>query len=468
VASSSQHLKLLKGLIWCYLVLLVTEGALRKWVVPGLATPLLIVRDPLVLAIYLVAASCRKFVFNGYVMASFLLAAASFAGSLLAPETNIYITMIGLRCYFLHLPLMFVMEKTLDEEDIERIGKFFLWFAIPETLICVTQFDSPQSRWINFSVGGQITMGMSGALNKFRPSGTFSFTTGVAEFYPVALASLMGFLMMRKKLPLYLALAAGLCIAVAVPVSISRTNAVTCALLLLVAGVSALALPSAPKVIVRTILFIGVATMLASWLPHFDEGVDAFSSRWTDATGNTAQSFQTNIVGRFFTDLLPPFGLLFDTPLLGQGVGRGTMMAQGFLFGQRQFALGEAEWPRLILEMGPVLGLAFILLRVGVCARLASQAFQALRRENIWPVLYSIPALLLVLNAQWGQPTTLGFATFAAGLSFAATRIHLTAGTPAKPASRRHRYGRRPSWQQPVYEPLTRPAGRPEPSDSFQ
>jgi hypothetical protein len=459
VASSSQQIKYLKWLIWLYLVLLVTEGALRKWVVPSLATPLLIVRDPLVVVIYLVASSCRKFVFNGYVMASFMLAAASFAGSLLAPETNIYITMIGLRCYFLHLPLIFVLEKTLDTEDIERIGKFFLWFAIPETLLCVTQFDSPQTHWSNYSVGGQITMGMSGALNKFRPSGTFSFTTGVAEFYPLALAALLGFVMTRKKLPWHLSLVAGLCIAVAVPVSISRTNAVTCGLVLLVAGASAFALPGTPKIIMRTVLFIGLATVLASWLPHFDEGVDAFSSRWTGATGNTAQSFQTNIVGRFFSDLLPPIGLLFDTPLLGQGVGRGTMMAQGFLFGQRQFALGEAEWPRLILELGPVLGLAFILLRVSLCARVASQAFQALRRDNIWPVLFSIPAVLLVLNAQWGQPTTLGFATFAAGLSFAATRMHLTS-TPAAPVSRRHRYGRRPTWQQPLYEPLARPAGR--------
>ena len=33
--------------IWLYLILLIAEGALRKWVLPGLATPLLIVRDPI-------------------------------------------------------------------------------------------------------------------------------------------------------------------------------------------------------------------------------------------------------------------------------------------------------------------------------------------------------------------------------------------------------------------------------------
>ena len=35
----------LKRLIWVYFILLVFEGALRKWFLPGLSTPLLIVRD---------------------------------------------------------------------------------------------------------------------------------------------------------------------------------------------------------------------------------------------------------------------------------------------------------------------------------------------------------------------------------------------------------------------------------------
>jgi hypothetical protein len=452
MAASRKEVKVLKILIWVYLVLLLTEGALRKWVFPGLSTPLLIVRDPVVILIYLVAASCGRFVLNGYVVACLLLAVASFAGSLLAPDTNLYITLIGLRCYFLHFPLMFVMEKTLEREDLERMGKFLLWFAIPETLLCVAQFHEPQSQWVNYAVGGEITQGMSGALNKFRPSGTFSFTTGVAEFYPVALAALLGFVLSWKKLPWYLALAAAVSIAVAVPISISRTNAVTCGLLLLAAGGAVFMLPSTSRVMMRTIIFLGVVTMVTSFMPHFDEGVQAFDSRWTDSTGTGAQGFQTNIVGRFFSDLLPPLDVLLDTDLLGQGVGRGTLMAQGFLYGHRQFALSEAEWPRVIMEMGPILGLAFILLRVSVCARLASRAWQALRRGNIWPLLFSVAAFFLVLTAQWAQATTLGFATFAAGLAFAASRMK-PAGATAKLAHKRNRYPRRPEWQTGLPEP---------------
>src|SRR3546814_1990531 len=46
-------INLLKQGIWVYFILLIFEGALRKWVLPGLATPLLVVRDPVALLLLL-------------------------------------------------------------------------------------------------------------------------------------------------------------------------------------------------------------------------------------------------------------------------------------------------------------------------------------------------------------------------------------------------------------------------------
>ena len=40
---------LLKKLFWAYFLLLIFEGALRKWVMPQLSAPLLLIRDPLAL-----------------------------------------------------------------------------------------------------------------------------------------------------------------------------------------------------------------------------------------------------------------------------------------------------------------------------------------------------------------------------------------------------------------------------------
>ena len=52
VLNHSNHIEdksidLLKKGIWLYFLLLIFEGALRKWLLPGLATPLLVVRDPI-------------------------------------------------------------------------------------------------------------------------------------------------------------------------------------------------------------------------------------------------------------------------------------------------------------------------------------------------------------------------------------------------------------------------------------
>ena len=41
-----------KKWIWAYILLFIFEGALRKWVFPGLAGPLLLVREPIVLYLF--------------------------------------------------------------------------------------------------------------------------------------------------------------------------------------------------------------------------------------------------------------------------------------------------------------------------------------------------------------------------------------------------------------------------------
>src|SRR5882724_6767303 len=68
-----QHVIALRRLIWIYFWLLVFEGALRKWIVPSLSAPLLVVRDPVAILIYLQAMRCRRFPLNGLVLGGFFL-----------------------------------------------------------------------------------------------------------------------------------------------------------------------------------------------------------------------------------------------------------------------------------------------------------------------------------------------------------------------------------------------------------
>src|ERR1700682_749757 len=68
-SSEERAKRQIRRLIWLYFWLLLIEGALRKWALPDLSNPLLLVRDPVVIAIYLLAIPARVFPRNGWTLA---------------------------------------------------------------------------------------------------------------------------------------------------------------------------------------------------------------------------------------------------------------------------------------------------------------------------------------------------------------------------------------------------------------
>ena len=60
--------KSLKIAIWLYFLLWIFEGALRRWILPSLATPLLVVRDPIAIFIILRALYLHVNFVNAYVI----------------------------------------------------------------------------------------------------------------------------------------------------------------------------------------------------------------------------------------------------------------------------------------------------------------------------------------------------------------------------------------------------------------
>ena len=69
-------------MIWVYFWLLLGEGALRKWIFPSLSGPLLIVRDPVLLAIYAMALAQGVFPLNRLVRTTIILGVVSALASL--------------------------------------------------------------------------------------------------------------------------------------------------------------------------------------------------------------------------------------------------------------------------------------------------------------------------------------------------------------------------------------------------
>ena len=127
--------------------------------------------------------------------------------------------------------------------------------------------------------------------------------------------------------------------------------------------------------------------------------------------------------------------LLPHAPIGGYGLGIGTNGGAKFLTGSTMFLLTESEWGRIILESGPILGLAFVLWRTLLTAKLGLVSYQQLKRGEILPIMLFCAGFVSLLNGQFGQPTNLGFAVFICGLCLAAaTENNRAQSEPSAPA----------------------------------
>ncbi|HKP93979.1 MAG TPA: hypothetical protein VJS88_08785, partial [Chthoniobacterales bacterium] len=224
----------LRRLIWLYLALLILEGALRKWIVPQLSTPLLLVRDPVVVAIYVLALRARLFPHNIYIVSLVVLAILSWVTGILvllpvySLHAIILVTGYGVRSNFLHLPLIFVIPAVFDLEDVKRVGWWTIVGMIPMALLMAVQFAASPDSFINRVAGGGEGLQIQAGSGKVRPPAVFSFVSGTIYYLSAAAAFLLHAVL--AKLPyktwLLYASAAGLILGLGVSGSRSTVLAV--------------------------------------------------------------------------------------------------------------------------------------------------------------------------------------------------------------------------------------------------
>src|SRR5258706_9102682 len=195
---SAKTVYLIKGLIWLYFWLLIFEGVLRKWVLPAYANPLLIVRDPVVITIYCLAILCRVFPWNRFVFVIIILAVVSFTASMVFGHQNLKVALFGIHTNFLHLPLIFLIARVFNFDDVKQIGKWILILSIPMAILMIKQFQAPPHDVLVQGVDGAFVQigGLIGG--KIRPPGTFSFVTGPVSYFALAAAFLIYGVIQKK------------------------------------------------------------------------------------------------------------------------------------------------------------------------------------------------------------------------------------------------------------------------------
>jgi hypothetical protein len=405
----------LRLLLWLYIALLLGEGALRKWFLPHLSGPLLVVRDPVLMAMYAMALTRGIFPVNGFVGAAMVLAGLSFFSSLCV-FGHLGIILYGVRTNFLHLPLIFLIPRIFSREDVTRLARWFLLSLIPMTLLVAWQFISPPGAWVNATAGGDLGGQLLASGSHIRPAGTFTFVTGMVCFLSLAAAFLLGGFVDKIDLPGWLRAVSIPCLMLSLAISGSRAAVAAVTIIVAVVFIVCLRKPSELGRFLAPAVLAYLAFLAMTHSSMVKEGLEVQQERFKEGGG-----VQEGIVGRY----LGAFGQSVDVacrvPILGYGLGLGTNAGAALLSGSRAFLVAEDEWPRVVSESGPILGYAYLLLRVWICGYLIRQAWRALKRGQSMPFFLAAAAGRDLISGQFGQPTTLGFAVLSAGLSLASS-----------------------------------------------
>jgi hypothetical protein len=411
----------LKQGIWLYFILLLFEGALRKWIFPSLADPILIIRDPLALWILIVAWRHALITLNYYIVSMMLIGIIGIYTAYFIGHGNIIVALYGARILLLHFPLIFIIGRVFNKDDVVKIGKATLIIAIPMTVLIMLQFYSPQTALININVGGETGEGFSGVNKIFRPPGTFSFINGNTLFFSLTACFILYFWFNYKTVNKLLLVAATLSLLCAIPFSISRGLFFQVILSMLFA---AFAIAMKPKYIAGMLIAIGgiiISLVLLSSSPLFNTATEAFTQRFTSAN-KTEGGVNGVLIDRFLGGMIEAISLSSDRPFFGHGIGMGTNAGSMLLRGGRYFLLSEGEWGRLIGELGAIMGLGVIFLRLRLAMQILCKSYSSMVSGNLMPWMLLSFGLLAVAQGGWSQPTSLGFCTLITGLILASLK----------------------------------------------
>jgi hypothetical protein len=424
----------IKKAIWAYFLLLIFEGALRKWFLPFLSTPLLLVRDPIVIWALVKASKADLMPKNGFITTSITIGVISMLTAVAFGHGNILVAFFGARTFLFFLPFTFLVGHFFTQKDVEAIGRATLWIALPMTVLIALQFNSPQSAWVNRGVGGdEGGAGFSGALGFFRPPGTFSFTNGLSLFYSFTSCFVFYFWLNPQKINKLLLIAATFGLIAAIPLSISRG-------LFFAIGVVAIfviiATARNPKYLGKMIaagigLFI-LLTVLSSQ-SFFQNATEALTHRFESAS-NSEGGVEGTLMDRYVGGTLESISATIGGPFFGYGSGISSNVGSRLLSGRVISGVAEDEPGRLITELGPLMGLIIIFVRLGMSLRSIVFSYRKLAVGNTLPWILLPYSLLLGPQANWAQPTALGFSVLAIGLVFAAFNVPKRVGAIKKRA----------------------------------
>jgi hypothetical protein len=415
----------IKIAIWLYFFLWIFEGALRKWVLPSLATPLLIVRDPVAIYIILRAIYLNVKFTNAYLVCAYIITLLSLIITITFGHGNLFVGVYGARIMLLHFPLIFIIGAVFTKEDILKMGYVLLAFNILMTLIVYLQFISPQTAFINIGLGGEGSAGFGGESGYFRPPGTFSFITGLASFYIMVSVFIFYFWLSGERISKILLICSTLALIFALPLTISRTAVGGVVLVGVFAFIgSSTGIKSIMKLVFTVFIIFILFTVLQKTTTIFSLGTEVFMDR-VDTASVQSGGFKESFFSRAVDGFVSPIVNLMKLPLFVGKLGMGTNAGAQMLSGSNGFLIAEDELSRIAGEQGLVLGGGIIILRLGLALSLFLKSIRLPNENKLLPLIFCGTALFSLTQGQWAQPSMLGYSVMVTGLLLASINKNL-------------------------------------------
>jgi hypothetical protein len=198
------------------LVVVIVEGAVRKWFMPS-ASDLVFFYKDILMIVTLIAyfkqrskttlAIKRHLKSVSLILAIFTLYALGSMGLPGGPHP--VIGLLGFKAYCFYIPLAFLIPRAFpNKEELLRFLKWYLLLVLPVAVIGVMQFleSDPQSTLNRYAIGEETTgkvniavFDTAAEVYYVRITSTFSYITGLTVYLPIMFAMLLALTSMSAK-----------------------------------------------------------------------------------------------------------------------------------------------------------------------------------------------------------------------------------------------------------------------------
>jgi len=446
--SNEKRREKIVSIILIIYVLLILEGAIRKWVFPGFSQYVFFIRVPVTLWLYF-------FIFRQGLWPrphKYLVLGMVFAvvGMLLIPIQMLVggydfryllLAAYGWLNYFFYIPLAFIMAEHLRMSDLHRFVKITLVLAIIAAPLSVLQlFSHSSSPLIRGFGSGALQefsgLGFSGGL--IRPMGFFTSSIGAQMF----IASVMAFVIavwiipnMRMQTSLLLRVSSAIAVMILVGVSIQRGALIHAGIVMLFAAIGG-AVTLRRRIFLNSFLYpvLIIITGLAVFITMLPDAIDHFYTRWKGAAQTEAMYYGSlGLLSRVFYQITRFISILQEVPIVGFLLGiAGNAVSQlpwveppaPSLSWQGGAGWAEDGLSRNIVELGPIFGILFILYRFTFFFSLLQKAIIILRKvgDPLPIILVAFIMPLLLFYQMTGQGTITGYAWMFIGFTMVSIR----------------------------------------------